>query len=109
MNKKIIPLICALSLGSFAALATNTVPQKTAVTQIKGSDADTAVTRKIRDRITDMDGLSTRAQNVTIVTVGNEITLNGEVDKQSEIQTIMNVAHETASDKSIVNNLRVHK
>lgn len=83
--------------------------KKTADSQMKGSDADVAVTRKIRDRLTDMDGLSMRAQNITIVTVGNNVTLKGEVEKQEEIQKVMNVAQEVASGKNISNQLSIHK
>jgi osmotically-inducible protein OsmY len=82
---------------------------KTADSQMQGSDADVAVTRKIRDRLTDMEGMSTRAQNITIVTEGKNVTLKGEVDKQEEIQKIMNVAKEEASGKTISNQLSVHK
>ena len=133
MNKKITPLICALSLCTSVAFAGNAVTQKTtekknevshkagefsqehsahkntADSQMKGTDADVAVTRKIRDRLTDMDGLSTSAQNITIVTDQKNIVLKGEVDKQEEIQKIMNVAQETASGRSISNQLNVHK
>jgi osmotically-inducible protein OsmY len=122
MNKKIAPFICALSLIptlAFAATSASqkagqlsqehSVQKKTADSQMTGTDADVAVTRKIRDRLTDMDELSMRAQNVTIVTKQNNVTLKGEVDKQEEIQKIMNVAQESASGKTISNQLRVHK
>jgi hypothetical protein len=83
--------------------------RKTADSQMKSSDDDVAVTRKIRDRITDMDDLSTRAQNITIVTHEHNVTLKGTVNKQEEITKIMNVAKEYASERSISNQLRVHK
>lgn len=133
MKTKIISLCCALTLGSSVAIAASGVSQKavekknemshkagefsqdhsahktTADSQMKGTDADVAVTRKIRDRLTDMDGLSMKAQNVTIVTKDNNITLKGEVDKQEEIQKIMNVAQEEASGKQITNQLKVQQ
>lgn len=101
-------VLCITSSVAFSA-TTMSAPKKTADTQMKTSDADVAVTRKIRDRITDMDGMSTRAQNITIVTEGQNVTLKGEVDKQEEIQKIMNVAKEEASGKNITNQLSVHK
>jgi len=109
--KKFIPVICALSLVSslgFAA-AKNSAQKMTADSQMNGTDADVAVTRKIRDRLTSMDGLSMRAQNVTIVTQGKNVTLKGEVDKQDEIKKVMSVAQESASGKMISNQLTVHK
>lgn len=133
MKKNIVPIICALSLGTSMAFAANTVTRKTetynndishkvgeygqehsvqkktADSQMKGTDADVAVTRKIRDRLTDMDDLSTRAQNVTIVTAGNNVTLRGEVDKQEEITKIMSVAQKMSSGRSVSNQLSVHK
>lgn len=131
MKMKIISLCTVLILGSSMAFAANDVSKKavekkeemshkagefsqehsarktTADSQMKGTDADVQVTRKIRDRLTDMDGLSMKAQNVTIVTKGNNITLNGVVDKQEEIQKIMSVAQEMASGKQITNQLSV--
>lgn len=132
MKSKIISLCCALTLTSFAFAASDvskaaveeknemshkagdlshqhSAAKTTADSQMKGTDADVAVTRKIRDRLTDMDGLSMSAQNVTIVTKGNNITLKGEVDKQEEIQKIMNVAQEEARGKQISNQLKVQQ
>ncbi len=63
----------------------SSVTTKTADSQMLGSNSDVDVTRKIRDRLTDMDELSIRAQNITIVTRENNITLIGTVDKQEEI------------------------
>lgn len=122
MNHKFISIACALS-----AIASHTyadtklsrkagdfsqeysAPKKTADSQMKSSDADVAITRKIRDRLTDMDGLSTRAQNITIVTDGNSITLKGQVEKQEEVKKIMDVARENASGKTITNELSIHQ
>ncbi len=132
MKTKIISLCSVLILGSSMALATDvskkavekkeemshkagefsqehSAHKTTADSQMKGTDADVQVTRKIRDRLTDMDGLSMKAQNVTIVTKGENITLKGEVDKQEEIQKIMSVAQEMASGKKITNQLSVNK
>lgn len=119
---KIFSLLIALSLGSTTVIAANTASKKaaavsdehaahskTADSQMKGSENDVAVTRKIRDKITDTDGLSMKAQNITIVTQGQNITLKGEVDKQEEIKTIMDIAQQNAGGKSIDNQLTVTK
>ena len=51
--------------------------------------------------------LSTAAQNVTVVTVGNNITLRGEVEKREEISKVSSVAQEFAIGKTITNELKV--
>ncbi len=133
MRKQIFSAVSILALTASVASAANTVTKKatevknemsqdlgtfsqensarkaTADAQMTGSDADVEVTRKIRDRLTDMDNLSTRAQNITIVTKGNNVTLQGEVDKQDEIRKILSVAQEVAAGKNVANQLRVHK
>ncbi len=132
MKTKIISLCSVLILGSSMAFAADvskkavekknemshkagefsqehSAVKNTADSQLKGTDADVQITRKIRDRLTDMEGLSMKAQNVTIVTKGNNIILNGEVDKQEEIQKIMSVAQEFSSGKQITNQLSVNK
>ncbi len=87
----------------------NRTAGRTTASQIKDMDSNVEVTRKIRDRLTDMDGLSVRAQNITIVTSRNDVTLKGTVAKKEEIQKIMSLTREIASDREISNQLRVHK
>lgn len=119
---KIFSLLIALSLVSSASFAANTASKKaaamseehaahkkTADSQMKGSENDVAVTRNIRSKITDTDGLSMKAQNITIVTQGQNITLKGEVDKQEEIKTIMDIAQKNSGGKTIDNQLTVTK
>ncbi|HXH75629.1 MAG TPA: BON domain-containing protein [Bacteriovoracaceae bacterium] len=81
----------------------------TADAQMKGTDSDVELTRKIRERLTDDDKLSTSAQNITIVTVGKGLTLKGEVEKQEEIQKVSRIATELAGTKQINNQLTVKK
>ena len=115
MKKKIISLTSALVLTStlaFSATSTSRpveTKEKTADEQMKGTDADVATTRKIREQLADMEELSTRAHNVTIVTLGKNITLKGEVDNQEEIKKIMNVARNSASGRNVTSQLHVHK
>jgi hyperosmotically inducible protein len=97
---------CLVSGVSFAHAATTT-PKKTADSQFQGTTSDVEVTRKIRERLMEDKSLSTKAQNVTIVTVGNNITLKGEVEKKDEISKVSSVAQEYAIGKTITNELKV--
>lgn len=98
--------LCLLSgVGSvFAA-----TPYKTADTQLEGTRSDVEVTRKIRERLMEDKSLSNRAQNVTIVTVGNNINISGIVDKKDEIAKISSVAQQFAMGKTIKNNVKVNR
>ena len=102
--KNIVLALCLVSGASFASAAP---VNKTADTQMQGTTNDVEITRKIRDRLTSDDSLSSSAQNVTIVTLGNSITLKGNVDKKDEISKINNVAQEFAAGKLIRNELKV--
>ena len=77
--------------------------------QAMSKTVDVEVTRKIRDRLTNSDGLSTKAQNVTIVTDDWGITLQGEVKKESEITIITNIAEEYAGARAVRSQLKVVK
>ena len=77
--------------------------------QAMSKTVDVEVTRKIRDRLTNSDGLSTKAQNVTIVTDDWGITLQGEVKKESEITIITNIAEEYAGQRAVRSQLKVVK
>ncbi len=127
--KYFLPLLLTINLNAFAntvstkttevresaaqsaaeVSAANSAVKKTADSQMNGTDADVAVTRRIRDRLTDTDGLSTRAQNITIVTEGKNVILKGEVDKAEEIKTVLDIAQQTATSRNIQNQLTVHK
>lgn len=114
-------LFCAIALSSGLALAAapskkaaevshdHAAHSKTADSQMAGSDSDVKLTKSIRSRLTDMDGLSLRAQNITIVTQGDEVTLKGEVDKKEEIQKVMDIARAEARGKNVINKLSVHQ
>ena len=133
MNLKIISLTCALNLITSLAFAAtspsqntydkkNSVSEKaghlsqehaarktTADSQMTGTNNDVEITRKIRARLTDMEGLSTSAQNVTIVTKGKNVTISGEVEKEDEIRKILSTAQQVATGMSVTNKLTVEK
>ena len=98
---------CLVS-GVSLAQATTTV-NKTADSQMQGTSNDVEITRKIRDRLTDDDSLSTSAKNVTIVTLGNTVTIKGNVEKREEVKKITTAAQELAAGKTIKNELRVNQ
>lgn len=100
-------LFLTFCLLSGVASAQAVPAKRTADIQMQGTSNDVEVTRKIRDRLTSDDSLSTNAQNVTIVTLGNTVTLKGDVKKKDEIQKISSVARELAAGKTIKNELRV--
>ncbi len=105
MKFKSLFLTFCLVSGISGAYAAN--KPKTADSQVLGTSYDVEVTRKIRESLTSDESLSSAAQNVTIVTVGNTITLRGEVKKQDEITKITNAAQQVAAGKTINNELRV--
>jgi osmotically-inducible protein OsmY len=103
-------LMLTLALGIPVLHAATTMEKKVvAQDQALTKTADVEITRKIRDRLTNTEGLSTKAQNITILTNDWGITLQGEVDKQSEISTITNIAQEYAGSRAVRNQLKVVK
>ena len=112
MKTSLFLLTLALSSSSLFAATTSTTKttsSPTAESQAMEKNTDTEITRKIRDRLTDTDGLSMSAQNITIVTNEKGVTLQGEVEKQSEIKTITNIAQEFAGARAVRNQLKLNK
>lgn len=97
-------LLFCLVLGAAPAFA---VTAKTADTQIQGTANDVEVTRRIREALTKDESLSYMAQNVTIVTVGNSVTLRGEVSAKEEVAKINSAAQKYAAGKTIKSELKV--
>lgn len=77
------------------------VSKVTADDQLKGSEADIEVTRRIRSRLTDDSQLSISAQNITIVTMANKITLKGEVRDQEEKNRVITHASRMKGSRAI--------
>lgn len=100
-------LILTFCLVSGVSVAYAEAAKKTADTQMQGTSNDVEITRKIRDRLTSDESLSTSAQNITIVTLGDTVTLKGNVEKRDEVNKITNAAQEIAAGKKIKNQLRV--
>ena len=77
----------------------------TADSQMKGSDRDIEVTRKLREAIMADDQLSTVAHNIQIITIKNSITLKGRVASKAEKVEIENLARARAGNKRVYNRL----
>ncbi|MEO5668944.1 MAG: hypothetical protein ABIR96_12865 [Bdellovibrionota bacterium] len=82
-RKAILPLL--LVSGSYVAHATKIEGDRvTAMDQAQGSKMDVEMTRKIRVKLIADKSLSSQAQNVTVVTLGKNVTLRGSVESQRE-------------------------
>lgn len=78
----------------------------TPMDQTRGSEADLALTAKIREVITDEDSLSIKAQNVKIITLKGITTLRGPVETMAEKAKVEQLARR-AGARSINNQLEV--
>ncbi|MBA2404987.1 MAG: BON domain-containing protein [Bdellovibrionales bacterium] len=112
-SKKLILALC-LVCGVASAYAAKpvtgvTTNTKQADAQMHGTSSDVEITRKIRDRLTDTDTLSTDAKNITIVTLGDTVTLSGKAASASEVAMIQNIAKEYTGTKVIKTDLKVVK
>ncbi len=95
-------LSALLVMGAFTAQSTEAEGGKvTAVDQSKGSNADVERTRQIRERIVDDKTLSTQAHNITIVTMGQYVTLRGSVESSRERQVIRDHVRAVLNNASI--------
>ena len=113
MKSKLILTLCLVTLGSYSFAAgtshSNANVRKQADAQMEGTAADVELTRKIRDRVTSTEALSTNAKNVTIVTLGDTVTLSGAVANQGEATTLTNIAKQFSGSKVIKTDLKIVK
>lgn len=78
-----------------------------AATQMEGTSNDVEVIRKIRQSLLEDKSLSVKAQNVTIMSLGNDITIKGTVQSKDEMAKVSSAAQEYAMGKTIKNELKV--
>ncbi|MNL36671.1 periplasmic protein [compost metagenome] len=64
----------------------------TADSQLKTSQRDTEITRRVRESIVRDANLSTSAKNITIVTRGGQVTLSGAVSNADEKRRVEELA-----------------
>jgi osmotically-inducible protein OsmY len=97
-------LATTLIMGAVVTHSTEAEGTKlTAVDQSKGSNADVERTRQIRERIVDDKSLSTQAHNITIVTMGQYVTLRGSVQSSRERQVVRDHI------RAVVNNAAINE
>ena len=70
-------------------------------------EQDLALTRQIRQAITDDDSLSTEAQNVKVITQNGVVVLRGPVENAGEKATIVAIANRTAGVSRVDDQLEV--
>lgn len=75
--------------------------------QSKGSAADVEVTRKIREDLMAERSLSTAAQNVQIITLGNTVKVKGVVSSAEEKSRVLEIANRNAMAKDVVAEITV--
>lgn len=78
------------------------VAQVNADDQARSTQRETDITRMIRSEITSKDNLSTRAKNVTIVTLNGRVFLRGTVNTAAEKTEIERIARQV-SRMNVVN------
>ena len=71
------------------------------------SQADRAMTQKIRKGITGADGMSTYARNVKVITREGKVTLRGPVKSEDEKRKIESIAKTAAGESNVVSELEV--
>lgn len=98
-------LVLAFFLITLPVLAVTPRSTVTADQQMSGSKADVELTRKIRERLVKDDSLSVYAENITIVTVGQNVTLKGEVTSKEEGERIATIARSLAGARTVNNQL----
>lgn len=108
-TKKIF-LAFFLILGS--SIVYTKVPQvktATATDQIHGSQTDVEITRILREELMNDKELSTYAHNISIITLGNNVTLRGTVKNKSEGIRIEEMVKNHTPDKKVINKLTYNK
>jgi len=68
---------------------------------------DIDLTADIRKRILQNKEMSTKAQNVKVVTIGGKVTLRGPVASDAEKKTIEDIAKDAAGAENVTNELEI--
>lgn len=93
----------------FFALLTLSLTAMGSDRQLRGTGDDTEVTRRIRESLVKEEGLSMKAQNISIVTIGNDVTLSGTLKKQKELARVLELTRAAAPGKNITHELKVDR
>ena len=81
----------------------------TAQQQLRGTKADTEITRKARQRLVNDTNLSVASRNVTIVTLHQQMTLQGMVPSQYEKDRVVELARSVSPDVQVVDQMTISK
>jgi hyperosmotically inducible protein len=100
--KLTVKILLLLSCLSFTVSSYSAV---TADTQMKSTEKEVDVTRRLRMAIMEDEHLSVEAKNVTIVTEKNSIFLKGHVNSKAEKVKIENLARARAGKMRVYNRL----
>jgi len=73
------------------------------------SEADRRMTQQIRQAVVADSGLSMKAQNCTIITIGGVVTLRGAVDTAGERQSIARKVDGVAGVRRVDNQLEIQR
>jgi osmotically-inducible protein OsmY len=73
------------------------------------ADADRKMTMDVRKSITDMQGISTMAKNMTVSTSNGKVTLTGNVKSEAERKKIVDAVKKIAGDGMVDDQLTVKK
>jgi hyperosmotically inducible protein len=79
----------------------------TAGDQAKGTQSDVELTRLIRREIVQVDGFSTNAKNVKIITKNGVVEIRGPVANERERTEIANIASNHVGTQNVRNKLEV--
>lgn len=81
----------------------------TADDQRKGSKSDMETTRSLREKLMYDRTLSTYAHNISIITLGNNVTLRGKVKNKEESMRLEEMVKKHSPDKNVINQLTINK
>lgn len=71
------------------------------------TEADRAITQKIRRSIVEEKALSTTAKNIKIITIDGSVTLRGPVNNETEKKEIGDIATKIAAPGNVDNQLEI--
>lgn len=108
LSKLVFAALLAFCSSAWSAkTATTTERGLVAEDQAKAKPADTALTRQIRADMMADKNLSTSARNIQIITLGDTVTLKGQVATESEKSRVLEIANRVASTKQVVSEIEV--
>lgn len=81
----------------------------TAQQQLRGTKADNDLTRLARQRLVNDTRLSVASRNVTIVTLNQQMTLQGMVPSQAEKERVVELAQSVSPNLEVIDQMTIAK